>query len=143
MSIAEEVAAARASGDFSRIAAAIPYFRWMGIEIEVHDGDAVCRLPYKQTFIGNPSLPALHGGVTGAFLEAAAAATVMVAPESAGLPKIINITVEYLRPARPKDSYARGAITRQGRRVATVSTEAWQDDPAVPVARAYAHFLTA
>lgn len=142
MSISDHLAKARESGDFSLIAQAIPYFRWMGIGIELRDGAAVCRLPYKDTLIGNPVLPALHGGVIGAFLESAAMATLMAGLETAKLPKIINITIEYLRPAGAKDSYASGVITRQGRRIANVSTQAWQDDPNAPIARAQAHFLT-
>jgi acyl-coenzyme A thioesterase PaaI-like protein len=114
----------------------------MGIGIELRDGAALCKMPYKDTLIGNPMLPALHGGVTGAFLESAAMATLMVGLATPELPKIINITIEYLRPAGPRDSYASGTITRQGRRIANVSTQAWQDDRDTPFARAQAHFLT-
>lgn len=142
MSISEQLAKAREGGDFSLVAQAIPYFRWMGIGIELRDGVAVCNMPFKDSHIGNPMLPALHGGVTGAFLESAAMATLMAGIETPKLPKIINITIEYLRPAGPKESYASGIITRQGRRIANVSTEAWQDDRDTPIARAQAHFLT-
>jgi acyl-coenzyme A thioesterase PaaI-like protein len=57
------------------------------------------------------------------------------------LPKTINITIDYLRSGRTVDTFARGVITRHGRRVANVRVEAWQDDPERPIAIAYAHFL--
>jgi acyl-coenzyme A thioesterase PaaI-like protein len=57
------------------------------------------------------------------------------------VPKTITITIDYLRSARPVDTFARGIVTKQGRRVANVRVEAWQEDPAQPVAAANAHFL--
>jgi acyl-coenzyme A thioesterase PaaI-like protein len=41
------------------------------------------------------------------------------------------------------ETFARAIITKHGRRVANVRAEAWQDDPARPVAAAHAHFLLA
>ena len=51
------------------------------------------------------------------------------------------MTIEYLRPARPHDTFAWGIITKQGRRVANLRVEAWQSDPDQPIAIAFAHFL--
>jgi acyl-coenzyme A thioesterase PaaI-like protein len=39
------------------------------------------------------------------------------------------------------DTYGRAEITKQGRRVATVRAEAWQDDRSRPIAAAHGHFL--
>jgi acyl-coenzyme A thioesterase PaaI-like protein len=57
------------------------------------------------------------------------------------VPKIVNLSVDYLRPALALDTFARGTVIKQGRRVANVRVEAWQNDPARPVAAAHAHFL--
>ena len=57
------------------------------------------------------------------------------------LPKIVNISIDYLRPSLLEDMFARGIIIRQGRRVANVRVDAWQSDRARPVAAAHAHFL--
>lgn len=51
-------------------------------------------------------------------------------------PKTISITVDYLRSARPTDTFVRAEVVRHGRRVATVRSLAWQDDPTKPVATA-------
>ena len=143
MSFQDRVVEARASGDFNRLVEAVPYFRWLGLQIELQDGQPICKLPFRDMMIGNPMLPALHGGVTGAFIESAAIVSLMAALDTPRLPKTINITIEYLRPGRPVDSFATGLITKQGRRVANVRAEAWQDSRDQPIAYANAHFLLA
>ena len=57
------------------------------------------------------------------------------------MPKIVNITVDYLRSAGPRDVIAAAKVTKQGRRMVNVFAEAWQDDRSKPVASASAHFL--
>jgi acyl-coenzyme A thioesterase PaaI-like protein len=49
--------------------------------------------------------------------------------------------VDYLRTGRAVDTYAKGTITKHGRRVANVRVDAWQDDRDRPIASAHAHFL--
>lgn len=143
MSFAERLAEARSSGGFETLVDAIPYLKWLGLRIEARDGELISILPFQDMLIGNPMLPALHGGVTGSFLESAAIISLMAAMPTPALPKTINITIEYLRPGGPTDTYAAGIITRQGRRVANVRAEAWQEDRAHPIAAASAHFLLA
>jgi uncharacterized protein (TIGR00369 family) len=104
-------------------------------------GQLQARLAFKPSNIGNPRVPALHGGVVGAFLETTAILQLLLSQESQELPKIINITVDYLRPASPVDTFAEGLITRQGRRIANVAVEAWQDRRERLVATANCRFL--
>lgn len=141
MKLAEIVRDARQKRDFGLICEAIPYARFLGISAAEDDGRMTSRLAYNERNLGNPALPALHGGVVGAFLETAAVIELMWAQEAVAVPKIINLTIDYLRPAGPRDTFARGVITKQGRRIATVAVEAWQDDPAKLVATANCHFL--
>lgn len=128
----------------------IPYLRFMGIKIETAGDELTVSLPFKADLIGNPMLPALHGGATAAFLEVTAIVGLVwealrTAPEATHfpekLPKIIDLTVDYLRSGRPKDCFARAKINRSGRRYASVFVEAWQDDPTRPIAQATGHFL--
>ena len=49
--------------------------------------------------------------------------------------------VDYLRPGKPQDVYARASITRQGSRVANVRVDAWQERRASPIASLHGHFL--
>ena len=121
--------------------AAIPYCRHLGITAEIEDGSLLLTMPFAQHLIGNPVLPALHGGVIGSLLETAAIAQVIFETRGERLPKPVDITVDYLRSGRAVDSYARARIARQGKRVVNVHAEMWQEDEAKPVANLRGHFL--
>ncbi len=119
----------------------VPYAAFLGIRAELIDDGIRFILPAHEKLVGNPSLPALHGGVVGAFMEQAAAFHLVAKMENPVLPKIIDFSLDYLRPARLQDTYARCTVTRQGRMIANVSITAWQEDEASPNAIARAHFL--
>ncbi|WP_157670561.1 PaaI family thioesterase [Chitinibacter sp. GC72] len=121
----------------------IPYAKLLGVQVREQDEQPLFYLPYAEKNIGNILLPAIHGGVIGGFLENAAVLHLMWARESAGIPRIVDFSIDYLRSARALDLYGRCDIVRQGKRVANVLMTAWQDDPAKPVAMARAHFLLA
>ena len=114
-----------------------PFARCLGIQVG-EDGTLV--MPFSPKIIGNPILPAIHGGITGAFLETAAIVGVTrelgVSP-----PKPIGLTVNYLRSGRALDSYANVSIVKQGRRVVAFEAQAWQDDRTKPIASAFGHFM--
>jgi acyl-coenzyme A thioesterase PaaI-like protein len=143
--ILEVLAQARLAGDPGPLTDAIPYARFMGISFDIAESAEVAavvgRLTYSDMLIGDPTVPALHGGTLGALLESTAIFELLWSAETLVIPKTINITIEYLSPARPRDTFARGIITKQGRRVANVRVEAWQTSPDHPVAIAFAHFL--
>lgn len=141
MTLLEQIVAARAADDPGALFAAIPYARFLGLDAALDDGELVTTMRYAPALIGNPALPALHGGTLGALLESAAVFSLLWAAETALLPKTITITIDYLRPARPVDTSARGIVTRLGRRVAAVRCEAYQGDRTQLVATAHAHFL--
>ena len=119
----------------------MPYARFLGLTEREQDGAVIVTLPFAEALIGNPVLPALHGGATAALLEITATVQVAATWPGARLPKPINVSVAYLRSGRPQDVHARARIGKAGRRVAYVLAEAWQDDPANPIASLTAHFL--
>ncbi len=125
-----------------RLMEAIPFARFLGVTGTLDDaGRIVAHMPYAEHLIGNPRLPALHGGTIGAFLEMTAIAQLIADMAEPGIPKTIDITIDYLRSGRPRDTFARAIVAKHGRRVANVRVEAWQDDPARPIATAHGHFL--
>ena len=97
--------------------------------------------PFRETLIGNTTLPALHGGALGAFLEMTSAIQLLYNTNCEALPKTIDISVDYLRSGRPVDCYGRAFVTRQGRRVANVRAEVWQEERGKPIAATHGHFL--
>lgn len=121
----------------------LPYARFLGL-VSRQDGDVLTvTMPFADRLIGNPMLPALHGGATAALLELTAVGQVALSYPRLRLPRPINVTVAYLRPGRPVDVQARARISKAGRRVAHVLAEAWQEDETQPIASLTAHFLVA
>ena len=141
LDLAALVKEARAAGDYNRFVQAIPYFRFLGLTLRVTPEGPICILPADPKLIGNPRLPALHGGVIGALLESAAIVHLVWSAETDTIPKIIDLSIDYLRSARPVETYARAIVTKHGRRIANIRAEAWQEDAGRPVAAAHAHFL--
>ena len=137
----------------------IPYVQFLQINFERHGNELTSVLNYHDALIGNPALPALHGGVTAAFLETAALIELgwqllweevengrldaeSLTPETMPrMPKTIDFTIDYLRTGLPRDAYARARVNRSGRRYASVHVEAWQDNKARPFAQGTGHFL--
>ena len=143
MGIVADLRARGTVADYQAFLELIPYAGFLGLSIDSVDerGRVVTRMKFDRGILGNPNLPAVHGGVIGAFLEMAAIMQLVHELEGDHLPKPINLTVEYLRSAGPRDTLARATITKHGRRVVNVRVEAWQDDPERPVAVAHGHFL--
>jgi acyl-coenzyme A thioesterase PaaI-like protein len=149
----------RRDAALGRMVAAVPYIRELGVVFDRRGDELTAQLPYADKLIGNPLLPALHGGATGAFLEITAimglawaqvwermegggeAAAAIEAGDFPPLPKTIDFTVDYLRSGLPRDAYARARINRSGRRYASVHVVAWQDNRARLFAQATGHFL--
>ena len=157
----EPVAALKARRDeaLSRLVDRSPYHQFLGVSFQRYGDELTGRLTYHDHLIGNPAIPALHGGVTGAFLEITAIVQlawdsvweIMESGEEGArriaegrfppMPKTVDVTIDYLRSGRPRDAYARALVTKRGRRVANVRVEAWQDERDKPIALAHGHFL--
>jgi uncharacterized protein (TIGR00369 family) len=118
-----------------------PYVQFLGVRMELAGDEMTAVLPYSDKLIGNPGLPALHGGVLGAFLELTALAQLFIMTEAERQPRPIGVTVEYLRSGRPMDTYARARIKRIGSRIANVYVEAWQETRAAPITCLHGRFL--
>lgn len=119
----------------------IPYARFLGFELRAEGDAMIACLPFREALIGNPSIRAIHGGAVGAMLELTAICELLLRPRIRAMPKIVTITVEYLRSAQAADLLARAEVTRHGRRLASVRVTAWQDAIDKPVAAANALFL--
>lgn len=137
----------------------VPYLRFLNITFERRGDELTGVLNFDDKLIGNPFLPAIHGGVTAAFLEITAAITLhwfhlwpdiesgaldpqeMAEGNLPRSPKTINFTIDYLRSGLPRDAYARATVSRAGRRYASVRVEAWQDHQDRLFAQGNGHFL--
>ena len=149
----------RRDGALLRLVEAVPYIKFMGFSFERRGDELTATMAYSDKLIGNPTVPALHGGATAAFLETAAiielawadiwakieseklSGSEIAALPVPSLPKTIDFTVDYLSVGHPRDAYARARINRSGRRYASVHVEAWQDNRQKLIGQATGHFL--
>jgi uncharacterized protein (TIGR00369 family) len=121
------------------------YAQSLGIEMhEMEDGLPILQVEFGSFVEGRPG--ALHGGATSGLLENAGYAalrTVLAKDGRNPQLKPINITVQFLAAGKQKTTFAKGRITRLGRRNVNVSVEAWQDDRNRPIATAIMNILMA
>jgi acyl-coenzyme A thioesterase PaaI-like protein len=150
-----QVVKQRRDAALQKLVSGVPYIQFLGIQIDRRGDELTAILPFAEKLIGNPALPAIHGGVTAAFLEVTAimelswamiwedmeAGKVTDDAPRIKLPKTVDFTVDYLRSGLPRDAYARARVNRSGRRFASVHVEAWQDNRTRLFAQGTGHFL--
>ncbi|MGH1444428.1 MAG: PaaI family thioesterase [Cognatishimia sp.] len=154
-----QVVKQRRDAALTALVSSIPYSQFLGIHFDRRGDELTATMSFDEKIIGNPLLPALHGGATAAFLEITAVIGLswsrlwedmetgvlsldeIEAGHMPRLPKTIDFTIDYLRSGLPRDSYARARVNRSGRRYASVHVEAWQDNRAKLFAQGTGHFL--
>jgi uncharacterized protein (TIGR00369 family) len=127
------------SADLDAILAGSPFSRFLAIHAQVDERGVLATLPIRDQLVGNVMLPALHGGAVASFLEIACLLQLAHETGTSAPARAIDISVEYLRPARREDTFARARIRRLGRRVAVIHAEAWQGDETKPVCLLQSH----
>ncbi|MCE9678931.1 PaaI family thioesterase [Shewanella sp. AS1] len=141
MNVKEILKKATELNDFSHLLEHVPYAKFIGMQVVRFGDELVFQLPAKDENIGNPTLPAIHGGVIAGFMEMSAIVQLMVFMQTTKVPKIVDFSIDYLRAGYHRDSFAECKITRQGRRVANVNINCWQTNRKSLIATARAHFL--
>lgn len=121
-----------------------PYADLLGLTVEAGDiGPPILMMPYSSDVMGRPGF--LHGGALGGLLEVAAIVALRHALAIEGGSdsqiKPINVTVDFMRGGREKETRALGIVTRLGTRVANLEAQAWQDDRSRPIASARMNYL--
>jgi acyl-coenzyme A thioesterase PaaI-like protein len=135
------LSAARASGDWNPLLAWMPYAQFLNMRIQIEGDQFRSALPFHDKLIGNPQLPALHGGAIGGFLECTGMFYLLWHMESSELPKIIDFSIEFLRTGRAEATHASVVMVKQGQRVANVRVQAWQSDADKPIAIGHGNFM--
>lgn len=121
-----------------------PYVDFLGVvQLPQAKAGPIFRLPFREDLIGNPRVPALHGGVLAGFAETVMNLHLVASNPPMGnrTPKAVDFAIDYLRPARPMDTFAQGITIRLGHRVSLVQANLWQEDPQRPVAATRGHWL--
>lgn len=141
VSIRKALLADRQQCQPQRLVEALPYAKLLGIRT-LHQGEALLfHLPPSHSNVGNPTLPALHGGAIAGFMEMAAAIHLLINMQIPKVPRVVDFSIDYVRAGLLEDTYASCSVVRQGRKLVNVAIHAWQRDQTAPIATARAHFL--
>lgn len=92
--------------------------------------------------VGNPLLPALHGGAVASFLELAAQLALTRVLALPRPPQLISVNLQFVAPARLSVLSTAPKVRRVGRRIAVVHAEAFHEEGARTVCFANLEFST-
>ena len=143
MTLLESVRAAREANDWDRLVRVVPFAAFLQLRMDVKGDEFTCVLPAQERLVGNPWLPALHGGVTAGFMECAAILFLLWHRDSSAPPKTVDFGIDYLRTGKVQDTFANVHMVKFGARVANVRVTAWQSSPDHPIAVAHGNYLLA
>lgn len=121
----------------------LPHAKELGIvAVHVVRGMGILRLPYSDKLVGNPENGVLHGGVVTTLIDTVCGLASLTAPPRPQPLATLDLRIDYLRPATPRmDLFARAQVTKMTRQVLFLTSLAYQDDLADPVASAVATFM--
>lgn len=121
----------------ARLFESTPFFCFLGMTFNsVEVGQVEIEIPFRQELIGNPELPALHGGVISALLDTCGGAAVWSQLGKGDRVSTVDLRVDYLRPGRTDTLIGVGHVMRLGNRVGVAELRAYHpgcDDEPVAV----------
>ena len=114
----------------------IPFNKLLGIQlVSAGEGEGVIVIRANPALIGDPSRPALHGGVLSAMADAAGGLAVFTRLPPGDSVSTVDLRIDYLRPgAVDQDIFARAQVIRLGNRVAATDCVVYQDSVDAPIA---------
>ena len=102
-------------GRFSEINRLIPDTSFVDIDILEGDKESTTVIQQTDSNTGNRYIPAVHGGGVGGLPEHTTILKVLIEGDYVRFPKIVNLSVEYLRPClATQDTFARVTLFKQG-----------------------------
>lgn len=121
----------------------LPFAAALGIRvIRAEAGQALLSIPYDEVLIGDPATGVLHGGVVTSLLDTCGGVAVMQSPTRPSSVATLDLRIDYMRPATPREAiYAHAACFRETRLITFVRASAFHRDPSEPVATAVGAFM--
>lgn len=119
----------------------IPFNKFLGMRVaEVRASYARMEIPFRSDFIGDPTKPALHGGLISALADATGGAAVWAGLDDVRIRvSTIDIRVDYLLPGRLETLIAEANVVRLGGRIGVTDIKVFHDSsPAEHIATAKA-----
>jgi len=125
----------------------VPHAVALGLEmisVEVGQGRAKIRQPWRDDLVGDPERGIIHGGVITTLLDTMGGACVFAVGDNVRPQATLDLRIDYLRPATPRlDLFGEGECFRKTRHIAFVRGVCHQGDALRPVATMTATFMIA
>ena len=114
----------------------IPLHQFLNFElVDIQDGFAKIKIPFKPELIGDPRVMALHGGIISMAMDSVGGAAAMTTLGSVeDKLSTIDIRIDYLRPGKAEDLIVEGKLVRSGNRIIVTKMTAYQKDETNPIA---------
>ncbi|UXU74947.1 MULTISPECIES: PaaI family thioesterase [unclassified Paracoccus (in: a-proteobacteria)] len=121
---------------------AIPHASALGMSLDVLSPEgAEISLDWREDLVGDPRSGVIHGGVVSALMDTCCGASVMARARDARATATIDLRIDYMRGATPRQRIkARAECYHLTRSVAFVRAWAMDDDETLPVATATGTF---
>ena len=124
--------------------AVLPHSISLGMKIDfIGDGEVGMSMPYDKKLIGDPKTEVIHGGAVFSLLDSCWGAAAMSHPDQKGPTATIDLRIDYMRPATPKQKIkAVATCYNLTKNVAFVRAVALDENEEKPVATAAGAFVT-
>jgi len=107
----------------------IPFNKYLGLRcLDIANGSVRVELPYRSDHVGNPEIPALHGGAISATLDTTGGLAVWSQAGPNDRVSTIDLRVDFLRPGRAEPLIAVARVVRLGNRVGVAELRAFHPD---------------
>ena len=107
----------------------IPFNKFLGLRcLTIANGNVRVELPYRPEHVGNPEIPALHGGAISATLDTTGGLAVWSQAGPNDRVSTIDLRVDFLRPGRAEPLIAVARVVRLGNRVGVAELRAFHPD---------------
>jgi uncharacterized protein (TIGR00369 family) len=94
----------------------IPFHQMLGFQlVEMREGYASIRIPFRQELVGDPRTNRIHGGVISTAMDAAGgAAGITTLTGAEDQIATVDMHIDYLHPGKPEAILVEGHIVRNG-----------------------------
>ena len=121
---------------------AIPHARALEMRLEALEGGmAQLSMPWREDLVGDPRTGVIHGGAVSALMDTCCGAAVMSHPDSPAGTATIDLRIDYMRAATPRQRItAKAEVYHITRTVAFLRATAHDEEAGLPVATATGAF---
>ena len=121
---------------------AIPHARALEMRLDALEGGmAQLSMPWREELVGDPRTGVIHGGAVSALMDTCCGAAVMSHPDSPAGTATIDLRIDYMRAATPRQRItAKAEVYHITRTVAFLRATAHDEEAGLPVATATGAF---